>query len=132
MAPRELIADAPPTSRPVGPDRAGEVGELRRVSGPAAAVVLAVGLAGFVLGLLSLLTAASASVSDALTLSERVGDASGLSTVTALVFFGAWGGLFAAWRRSDPPLARVALVSAGLVAFGLVGTFPPVFNALGG
>ena len=40
--------------------------ELARPSGPAAAVLLAAGLASFTLGLLSVLTAASSSVSDAL------------------------------------------------------------------
>jgi hypothetical protein len=100
-------------------------------SGPAAAVVLAAGVACFVLGLLSILTAASGSVSDAFTLSDRVGDVSGLSTVTALTFFVAWGVLLALWRRADPPLGRVAAASAALVGFGLLGTFPPVFNAFG-
>jgi hypothetical protein len=85
-----------------------------------------------VLGLLSVLTASSTAVSDALTLSDRVGDVSGLSTLTALTFFATWGALRLAWRDADPPLARVAAASAALVAVGLLGTFPPVFNALGG
>jgi hypothetical protein len=106
--------------------------ELDRPFGPAAAVVVAAGLAAFVLGLLSVLTAVSASVSDALTLSERVGDVSGLSVAVAVVFFGAWGGLFAAWRESDPRFGRVAATAAALVALGLLGTFPPFFDAIGG
>ena len=100
-------------------------------SGPAAAVVLAAGIACFTLGLLSVLTAASGSTSDALTLSERVGDISGLSTATALVFFSAWFGLTLAWRHADVPLLRIAAASAALVGLGLLGTFPPVFNAFG-
>ena len=56
--------------------------ELARPSGPAAAVILAAGLASFTLGLLSVLTAASASISNALTLSDRVGDVSGLNDVS--------------------------------------------------
>lgn len=103
----------------------------RRHSGPAAAVVLAAGIACFALGLLSILTAASGSVSDALTLSERVGDVSGLSLATAGTYFVSWGVLAIVWRRADPPLARVAAVSAALVGVGLLGTFPPVFNAFG-
>lgn len=100
-------------------------------SGPAAAVVLAAGIGCFTLGLLSVLTAASGRVSEALTLSERVGDVSGLTTATAVVFFAVWGALSLAWRRSDPPLMRVALASGGLIALGLLGTFPPFFNAIG-
>jgi hypothetical protein len=61
-----------------------------RSSGPAAAVLLAAGLASLTLGLLSVLSAVSASVSDALTLSDRVGELSGLTTASVIVFFGAW------------------------------------------
>jgi hypothetical protein len=101
-------------------------------SGPAAAVVLAAGIACFALGLLSILTAASGSVSDALTLSERVGDVSGLSVVIPVTYLVSWGVLALVWRRADPPLLRVAAVSGALIAVGLLGTFPPVFNAFGG
>lgn len=103
-----------------------------RPSGPAAAVVLAAGIAAFTLGLLTVLTAASDDVSSALTLSERVGDLSGVTTLTALVFFAAWGALALRWRHADPPLTRVAAAAGVLVALGLLGTFPPFFNALGG
>lgn len=106
--------------------------DLTRPSGPAAAVVLAAGLASFALGLLSVLTAASTSVSAALTLSERVGDLSGLTTTTAIVFFIAWAALAIAWRHADPPLVRIATATAILIAFGLLGTFPPFFNFIGG
>ena len=100
-------------------------------SGPAAAVVLAAGIGCFTLGLLSVLTAASGRISEALTLSERVGDVSGVTTATAVVFFAVWGALSLTWRRSDPPLMRVALASGALVVLGLLGTFPPFFNAIG-
>ena len=106
--------------------------EKPRRSGPAAAVVLAAGLASFALGLLSVLTAASASVSSALTLSDRVGDLSGLTTVVAVVFFAVWGALAIAWRHADPPLVRMAAVSAVLIVLGLLGTFPPFVNAVAG
>jgi hypothetical protein len=105
--------------------------ELARPSGPAAAVILA-GLASFTLGLLSVLTAASTSISNALTLSDRVGDVSGLTTSATIVFFASWGGLAIAWRHADPPLARVTAAAAGLIALGLLGTFPPIFNAIAG
>jgi len=106
--------------------------ELARPSGPAAAVILAAGLASFTLGLLSVLTAASTSISNALTLSDRVGDVSGLTTSATVVFFASWGTLAIAWRHADPPLARVTAGAAGLIALGLLGTFPPIFNAIAG
>ena len=105
--------------------------EEARPSGPAAAVVLAAGLACFMLGLLTVLTVASGAFSDAMTFSERVGDLSGVTTVASLVFFAAWLGLAFAWRRANPPLARVAAAAGLLIALGLLGTFPPFFNAFG-
>ncbi|HLE98842.1 MAG TPA: hypothetical protein VI540_03010 [Gaiellaceae bacterium] len=95
-------------------------------------MVLAAGLASFTLGLLSALAAASASVSDALTVSDRVGDLSGLTTAAGFVFFAAWAVLAIAWRHADPPLVRVAAAAAVLIALGLLGTFPPLFNLIGG
>lgn len=99
-------------------------------TGPAAAAVLAAGLGAAALGVLSLLAATSDAVAGALTLSERVGEMSGLTTAAAAVFFAAWAGLAAVWRRSDPSLARVAAVSALLLTVGLLGTFPPFVDAL--
>ncbi|NUT55888.1 MAG: hypothetical protein HOQ03_07895 [Thermoleophilia bacterium] len=104
---------------------------VARPSGPAAAVVLAAGLGAFTLGLLSVLTAASGAVSDALTLSDRVGNLSGVTTATGAVFFAAWLGLGVAWRHADPPLGRVVAAAGVLIGLALVGTFPPFFNAIG-
>jgi hypothetical protein len=81
-----------------------------------------------VLGLLSVLAAASGRAIDALTLSERVGEVSGISVAAASVFFAAWAAFTVAWRRADPPLLRIAAASGVLIALGLLGTFPPFFN----
>jgi hypothetical protein len=104
---------------------------ISRPAGPAAAVMISVGLASFVLGLLSTLSAMSSSVSNALTFSERVGDLSGITTITSLVFLSGWAGLTASWRKADPSLKRVGLLTAALLALALIGTFPPFFQALG-
>jgi hypothetical protein len=129
MTSHELV-DTPqrPEARPVAEALPTEA---ERPSGPAAAVVLAAGLGCFTLGLLSVFTAASGGVSDALTLSERVGDVSGISTAAAGVFFAAWAALTVAWRRRDPSLVRAAAASGSLIALGLLGTFPPFFNLFG-
>lgn len=130
----EFVHDPAATASPPAVDLDGTpfaTYEAARPSGPAAAVVLAAGLASFALGLLSVLTAASSSVSAALTLSDRVGDVSGLTTAAAVVFFAAWGVLALTWRHADPPLARVAAATGVLIALGLLGTFPPFFNAVG-
>jgi hypothetical protein len=105
--------------------------EAPRPSGPAAAVVVAAGLGCFALGLLSVLAAASGWVNHALTVSDRVGELSGLTFTAAFVFFAAWATLTLAWRGANPPLVRVAAASFALVGLGLVGTFPPFFNLFG-
>ena len=133
--PHQVVHHAPATAAPSAVETGTaplEAADINRPSGPAAAVLLAAGLASFTLGLLSVLTAASAAVSDALTLSERVGDVSGVTTAAAVVFFAAWSLLVLAWRHADPPLVRVGAATALLIALGLLGTFPPFFNALGG
>lgn len=133
--PRNSVYDLPATVEPRAVDRDDvrpAPAAIVRPAGPAAAVVLAAGLASFTLGLLSVLARASAPVSDALTLSDRVGDLSGLTTTASIVFVAAWAVLAIAWRRADPPLPRVAATAAVLIALGLLGTFPPFFNLVGG
>ena len=118
-------------ARPAAVDATDQpAAELARPSGPAAAVVLAAGLGSFTLGLLSVLTAVSPSISSALTLSDRVGDLSGVTTASVAVYAATWGLLAIWWRRADPPLMRVARAAAVLIGLGLLGTFPPFFNAL--
>jgi hypothetical protein len=131
---RDLVHDASTTHEPHTVDRRDvgrDTSPIIRPAGPAAAVVLAAGLASFTLGLLSVLSAASGWVSDALTLSDRVGNLSGLTTAAGIVFFVAWVALAMAWRHADPPVPRVAAAAALLIGLGLLGTFPPFFNLIG-
>ena len=131
---RDSVYDPPMTLKPQTAERAEAppATATARPSGPAAAAVLAAGLALFTLGRLSVLTAASGSVSDALTLSDRVGDLSGVTTAATVVFFAAWAVLAVVWRHANPPLVRVAAAAAVPIALGLLGTFPPFFNLVGG
>jgi uncharacterized membrane protein YozB (DUF420 family) len=119
-------------AQPAGQEEAAESAVARsRLAGPPAAMMVSVGFASLVLGVLSTLTAMSASVSNVLTFSERVGDLSGVTTVASLVFLGGWAGLAFSWRKADLSLKRVAILTAALLALALVGTFPPFFQALG-
>ena len=72
---QQFAYESTTVTRPPGVDTTEQPdpAELARPSGPAAAVVVAAGLGSFTLGLLSVLTAVSPSVSSALTLSDRVG-----------------------------------------------------------
>jgi hypothetical protein len=103
--------------------------ESERPSGPAAAVILATGIGSVMLGIFTTLNEASTSVHDWLEWDEGVGPLSGKSTLGALAFLLSWGLLTALWRRSNPPLRAVALLTILLVALGFVGTFPTFFQA---
>ena len=56
---------------------------------------------------------------------------SGETIVSIAVYFVSWAGLGLLWRRSNPPLLPVVVVTAALVAIGLLGTFPPFFRLFG-
>ena len=103
--------------------------EAERPSGPAAAVVLAAGIATLLLGILTTLAEASTGIHDWLQFYDRVGPLSGKTIISAAVFFGAWGVLTALWRSSDPPLKKVTAVAVALIVLGLIGTFPIFFQA---
>jgi hypothetical protein len=70
--------------------------EAEPPSGPAAALILAGGIAVFCMGLLTTLGEASTGIADALTWSDRVGSLSGKTLITVIVFAIAWA-LFTAW-----------------------------------
>jgi hypothetical protein len=100
-------------------------------SGPAFAGVLAAGLAFAVLGAVTTLAEVFDGFGDWLAFSGRVGMLSGETIIAIAVYIASWAGLGLFWRRSDPPLVPVAVVTALLIAVGLLGTFPPFFRLFG-
>ncbi len=102
-----------------------------RPTGPAFAAILAAGLAFAVLGATTTLAEVFDGFGDWLAFSGQVGMLSGETIVAIAVYFLSWTGLAFLWRRSDPPLLPVAVVTAGLIAVGLLGTFPPFFRLFG-
>lgn len=100
-----------------------------RPFGPAAAVVLATGIGTFVLGLFTTLNEASAGIHDFLELDSGVGPLSGKTILGASTFFVSWAILHFLWRDTNPPMRPVLLATAGLLALGLLGTFPIFFEA---
>jgi len=102
--------------------------EGERPSGPVAALMLAVGIASFCLGLLTTLSEADESIADTLTFDPSVGPLMGKTVVTIITLFAFWPLLTAALWRRDPPLKVVAGLTGVLVALGLLMTFPPFFE----
>jgi hypothetical protein len=111
------MADSDTTSKPFG---------------PVAAVFIAAGAGGVVLGILTTLAEASGSIKDALQLNDRVGPLSGKTIFAVLVFLILWGVLHAAWKRKDPAPGKVFLWSWILMAVGVVLTFPVFFQLFAG
>jgi hypothetical protein len=103
--------------------------EVEPPSGPAAALILAGGIAVFCMGLVTTLGEASTGIADGLQWNDRVGPLSGKTLITVIVFAAAWVLLHTLWRRSNPPLRSITVASAVLIVLGLIGTFPTFFQA---
>jgi fluoride ion exporter CrcB/FEX len=97
-------------------------------SGPAAAALLAAGIGSLVLGILTTWAEASESFKEDLQWNDRVGPLSGKTIIASIAFFASWLVLHLIWRRSNPPLQRIVLISAILIVLGLIGTFPTFFQ----
>jgi len=119
--PAEIQQPPPPIPTPIT--------EPEPPSGPAAALILAGGIAVFCMGLVTTLGEASTGIGDALEWNDRVGSLSGKTLITVIVFALAWALLTALWRRANPPLRSITIASAVLIVLGLVGTFPTFFQA---
>jgi hypothetical protein len=99
--------------------------------GPAAAVMIAAGLAVFTLGLMTTLAVINGSVNSFLgwfQFDQGVGALAGKSTVSVLVFFVAWLVLYLIWREKDVVLKTSFYIGLGLGILGVIGTFPPFFE----
>jgi hypothetical protein len=103
--------------------------EAEPPSGPAAALILAGGIAVFCMGLVTTLGEASTGIADGLQWNDRVGPLSGKTLITVIVFALAWALLTVLWRRSNPSLRSVTIASVVLIVLGLIGTCPTFFQA---
>jgi hypothetical protein len=105
-----------PEAAPLSPD------------GPASAVLVATGIGVFVIGLVTTLSEASSSVSDALNWWNSVGPLSGKTVVGVVAWLVSWGVLYGLWRRRSVRVRTGFIVMLVLVALGFVFTFPPFFE----
>jgi hypothetical protein len=89
---------------------------------------VATGIGVFVIGLVTTLNEASASVSDALNWWNSVGPLSGKTIVGVVAWLVSWGALYGLWRRRNVRVRTGFIVMLVLVALGLLFTFPPFFE----
>jgi hypothetical protein len=97
-------------------------------SGPAASAILAAGLGTLALGILTTWAEAKTGFADKLQWNDRVGPLSGKTIITAIVYVAAWVVFHVVWRRSNPPLRRIVMISVLLMVLGFIGTFPKFFD----
>jgi hypothetical protein len=81
------------------------------------------------LGVLVIFSEAIPAFKGALTLSAPVGPLSGKAVAQIAVYAVAWAGLAYAWRGRTVAFDRVYVATLILLALGLLGTFPLVFEA---
>ena len=92
------------------------------------AVAVAFATAFFALGATVVLSEAIPPFKAALAINSRVGPLYGKTIVEVLVYIVAWIGLAYAWRGKSVAFGKVYAATLILLALGLVGTFPLVYE----
>ncbi|HEX6761136.1 MAG TPA: hypothetical protein VF086_22400 [Propionibacteriaceae bacterium] len=97
--------------------------------GPAVAALLALGIGAAVLGFLTTLAAASTTVNGWLALNSAVGPLSGKTMFAVVVWLATWAVLHPILRMRARLTTGVLITTGVLLFLGLLGTFPPFFEA---
>ena len=113
------------------PPRNNGTGQRPIPNGPAAAAILSSCVGCLVIGLLTVGAVISEGLKEVLNLYPPAGPLSGKTTIGVMAWLGLWWLLHRQWRRRDVGLGSVFGWSCGILAVGLVPTFPPVFERLG-
>ena len=101
-------------------------------NGPAAAAMLAGGVGVCTLGVVVLLSEASADVLSALNFIDSVGPLSGKVTVAVVIWLVSWAILHKVWGRSQVGFSKISWVAFALIMAGFALTFPPIFRLFEG
>ena len=103
------------------------------VAGSVWSAILAAATGCAVLGILTLLTEISKPISGLLTFSNAAGDLSGVTSLSILIWLSVWAVLHARWKtRAVTASGWILAASLILILLGLLGTFPPIADWLGG
>jgi hypothetical protein len=98
-------------------------------NGPVMAALIAGGFGPAVIGLNTVLAEASPAFKNALNWWNPAGPLTGKSLVGVIAFFVAWLVLHVSLRNKDVNVLRATTIALFLLGLGLLGTFPPFFEA---
>ena len=101
---------------------------LAATNGGAMAAVLAAGIGSFAMAVFVLLNEAGLFAAPALY--GPAGGVTGRTTLAAVVWLVAWGGLHARWKSREVAPGRVFAWTVVLVVLAILGTFPPLWGVL--
>lgn len=96
-------------------------------NGLASAALLAGGIGAFAIGLMTILSEASAAFKTAITFYAPTGALSGKTTLGVLIWLIIWAILGRLWKNRDVSFGKVVLAAFFFLALGFLFTFPPVF-----
>ena len=100
----------------------------RATNGAVMAGFLGAGVGAFAMGAIVLLN--EAGLVAAPTLYAPAGGVTGRTTLATIVWLLSWAALHHWWKAREVSPGRVYAVTLLLVAFGVIGTFPPVWGLL--
>ena len=101
-----------------------------RTNGSGAAAILAAGVGAAALGVLAVAGDKVAAVGRWMIFYRPTGPLSGVTTTAIVIWLGCWGLLEWRWGRRTVDGGKVCWVALGLLAVGLVLTFPLVEDLL--
>lgn len=99
-------------------------------NGAGAAAVLAAGIGSFCIGLFAVLADKSPAFKSLMIFSRPTGPLSGVTSCAIAAWLLCWALLHARWRSRAVELARVCLIALGLLALGVLLTFPLLADLL--
>ncbi len=96
---------------------------------PAAAAMIAAGIGGLMIGILTTGSTISDGLKSALNFWPPAGSLTGKTIIALIVWLISWAALNTSWMDEDYDLRKAFLITLVLLALGLILTFPPVFEA---
>ncbi|HEY6199963.1 MAG TPA: hypothetical protein VI231_15230 [Candidatus Binatia bacterium] len=100
-------------------------------NGAAAAVILAAGVGSLTLGVVTAVSEVAGSLRPLMAFYRPAGPLSGRTMLAVVVWLASWLVLHILWKNRRMDFSRIFMWTLLFVALGLVGTFPPPFEALG-